>query len=1752
MAELAKEKKKRTVAKTRVTKKEKFFVELDVENFDDLIELQLRKKDFDEAIQEFRLTQNAIIELVQEAEVETEANESLKMDDRVMIVDLKYEKCRKRLKDADIESDNESEATSGEYQSNVSGSRRNNERNYRSFKLPEIALPSFSGKYDEWLDFRRQFESLIKNDTRISESMKFLYLRSCLKGDAKSLQCPEEKFEALWTALVNTYENKRYIINKHIAELRNIKVMTRNSGTDLREIINSCKKHVRAFLSFDFEMNPLNEAFLIQIVAEKIDYVIRNDYELSLEPTALPDWNKFVTYLEKRCNTLEAIELSKKNKLDNAERKTYDKKTNVSKKPNSKIFNNFTENDNQKIKLKCYYCHKNHYMTRCEGFEKLKITERWAKVRELELCSNCLNKGHSKEECTRFRCPLCNGKHNKLLHTDSEKSEEPSTSSQDNVHKNKNNNTTVNSNQFVSVSTYKKQILLGTALIWVFDRFGKRHLARCLLDNGAMSNVISENLAQKLGLRREKVQVSVGVINDVKMTVDHKIRGTIESRFNPFKRSLDFLIVSNISKELPLHPVDTEALKIPQDISLADENFYQPGRIDLLLGMEVYHELFDRKGDFIKLNGGLLIAENTELGYVISGKTSENTSNTTINSLFCGLISNEELHQDMRRFWDFDSMNTIKSLTMEEKAVEDQYMKTHFRYEDGRYGVYLPLNADIEDLGDSKEGAITQFLNLEKRLDKDIELKNAYESFLNEYLELNHMELYSEDVTDVSSEDHYFLPHHAVIKLSSSTTQLRVVFNGSYQTKKKKSINSCSFNGANVQNDYINILIKFRFLRYVFSCDVSKMFRQVRVHSSQRRYQLILWRSNSSQPIKVYKLCTVTYGMKSAMFLSTRSVKQLSIDETGYPLASEAILVDLFVDDFLSGADSLTKIIELKRQMIELMKKGQFELHKWCSNVPGLLDDIDESKQEVKKEIADTKSVKALGNLWDTENDSFIFDVNKDILVEKDFNKRNVLSDVAKYYDPLGATEPMKLVAKIFMQHLWQKEYGWDDRLDENDIKFWMKYRDELKDLKPLKLERFLLKDSDVKDLQIHGFSDASSMGYGACIYVRAINDSGNVVIGLLCSKSRVAPLVSHTIPRLELMGANLLAHLMNTVRKSIPSFVTYREYFWSDSNIVLHWIRMMSRSLKTFVSHKVAEIQELTDVNSWRHVTTDQNPADLVSRGLMPSEMQDNDLWWKGPSYLLKPENEWPISKVKLNDVEIPEVKVQIYNIIEAKSCELIAKYSSYRKMIRITALIYRFYSNMKKKIDGLEVVRGRLTISELNAANIRLICVVQAEVYSKEVQDLKNKRELNRKSSLLTLSPFMDKSGLIRVGGRLSRAPISFNQKHPIILPHNHKFTEILIKSFHEDNLHSGTQHILSFIRTKYWITHGRSAVKKQVKSCVRCFKMKPKLISQYMGDLPEVRLQPSFPFQKSAVDYCGPFTLKANPRGTIKSKGYVSVFQCLATRAIHLELAGDMTSDCFLNCLYRFVGRRGEVSDLYSDNGTNFKGAHNKLNDLHRLFEAQEFNMELGNWCEVKQVNWHFIPATCPHMGGTWESAVKLTKTLLVKFLSDAYLSYEEFSTVLCRIESILNSRPITKLTDDETDLNALTPGHLIIGRPLNELIEPDIGELNIGRLSRFQYLTKLKQDFWKRWTQDYLHQLQMRYKWHDKVKVRVGQIVIVKEDNIPSFNWILGRITELHSGSDNITRVVTLRTKKGEMRRHLAKLCYLPIKDNESEE
>ena len=434
----------------------------------------------------------------------------------------------------------------------------------------------------------------------------------------------------------------------------------------------------------------------------------------------------------------------------------------------------------------------------------------------------------------------------------------------------------------------------------------------------------------------------------------------------------------------------------------------------------------------------------------------------------------------------------------------------------------------------------------------------------------------------------------------------------------------------------------------------------------------------------------------------------------------------------------------------------------------------------------------------------------------------------------------------------------------------------------------------------------------------------------------------------------------------------------------------------------------------------------------------------------------------------------------------------------------------------------------------------------FSSEVRSLKLSKQVPVSSKLRQLNPFVDLRGILRVGGRLQKAEIPEQVKHQIILPHNNQLTELIIRHYHLQNLHAGFRLLFSTIQRQFWILRARDVIRHFVRKCVVCRKQRAETAYQLMGSLPSPRVNPGRPFLHCGVDYAGPYTIRQfKGKGGKTWKCYFALFVCMSTKACHLESVTELSTEAFIATFKRFISRRGPSSHMYSDCGTNFVGADN---EMKMLLESSNHNQLLNRHLTDQGITWHFNPASAPHQGGLWEAGVKSTKYHLKRVIGQNILTLEEFNTVLCQVEACLNSRPLCALSSDPSDFNVLTPGHFLIGEPLTAIPEPDLTEIKINKLSRWQHAQQIVQHFWRRWSSEYLTSLQQRFKWTSKrADLQVGDLVIVKEDNLPPNKWKMGRVILVHPGEDALVRVVTVKTGTGEVKRPVVKLCPILFND-----
>uniref|UniRef100_A0A2H1VWV5 SFRICE_018011 n=1 Tax=Spodoptera frugiperda TaxID=7108 RepID=A0A2H1VWV5_SPOFR len=421
--------------------------------------------------------------------------------------------------------------------------------------------------------------------------------------------------------------------------------------------------------------------------------------------------------------------------------------------------------------------------------------------------------------------------------------------------------------------------------------------------------------------------------------------------------------------------------------------------------------------------------------------------------------------------------------------------------------------------------------------------------------------------------------------------------------------------------------------------------------------------SDESNPIKTLRLKTVTYGLASATYLSTKCLSVLA-EDCDDQFIGNIIKRDHYVDDLVTGSNNESELLYIQRKVSDTLKSAGFKLRKFRSNSPSILSSsvID---QNVKVSLSE--STNTLGLNWNPKTDTLQISIvipNKSDVV----TKRSILSTSFKIFDPLGILSPCVIIPKMLLQSLWLNKNGWDEPVSSDILKSWNKFINNLSFLSDLQIPRSTLCEAP-SYIEIHTFSDASQVAYGACVYLRSHNLAGDVKVNLLCAKSKVAPLKPTTIPRLELCAALLAAKLCKTVTSSLRCEVN-RIIYWCDSSVVLSWLNGNSAKLKTFVANRVAEINELTDSSSWRYVPTDQNPADLISRGVSPDQITNLNLWWSGPNFLIQPECDWPYLNKLMNETDLPEMK-STSAVVQEPVTEIlkIDKFSSFLKLRRIFA---------------------------------------------------------------------------------------------------------------------------------------------------------------------------------------------------------------------------------------------------------------------------------------------------------------------------------------------------------------------------------------------------------------------------------------------------------------------------------------------------
>ncbi|GFU58837.1 integrase catalytic domain-containing protein [Trichonephila clavipes] len=958
----------------------------------------------------------------------------------------------------------------------------------------------------------------------------------------------------------------------------------------------------------------------------------------------------------------------------------------------------------------------------------------------LEKQARSLQGNHNVSSCKfTTSCRACKQRHHTVLHQfQSSPREIPVSNSNQNLAATSDQNVVqplaTSQEQFCLAGqmNYSNSILLSTAIVRVKNSQGQYVNCRALIDGGSQTSLITESCSKYLNLPfYESENTILGLDNKVAAYATKRVELQLSPHFSQDIFAVNALVVKELTCNLPNFIVSKFDWPHINGLQLADPSFYISRPVDMILGADVFFDLIL----YGKISGtkNQPSALNSKLGWLLSGKVSTacQSQKKVMSLINCHALL--DLQNQIAKFWEVESIPDASNLSEEDQRVEKFYLDHTRRNRDGRYVVSLPFKND-NALGDSKVQAKRRFFSLEKRLQANPELRDRYVKFMQDYEHLGHMQLVPNSELSKPSSKCFYLPHFGVVREQSETTKLRVVFDASAKTDSNLSLNDILHTGPKLQNELFNILLKFRCHRIALTGDIEKMFRQILVNEDDVEFQRIFWREIPEES----------------------TIQQLAEEEIKkFPEASKVALEDFYVDDLITGTNSKEDAKKLVSQVIELMKKGGFPIRKWASNESSVLESLPTQLRSSSGSlhIEEDHLMKILGIIWNSKEDTFRINISPPNEVRP--TKRQLLSTIAKIYDPLGFLSPTTIQLKILMQDIWKENISWDDPVTDCIFESWTQFKNQMKHLAEIQIPRYLAEDATAKRVLLIGFCDASQRAYAAVFYLRTELVTGKVHVSMITSKTRVAPVKSITLPRLELLAALLLSELYVVVLESLRKVIQIdKSFLFSDSQIVLDWLKSSPSRWKIFVANRISRIQKMTSEASWHHVKSQENPADCASRGIAASKLKVHKLWWSGPQWLSQDSLHFPsidLSTSCEEDVKCEEKSSTVLTNVSTSSqgsylLEIIAKYSSFSRLIRVIAWCKRYIKNCR-----LSRVTGVLTSKEVDDATKIVIQTVQESQFHSEIQLLNKKHPLPNSSKLLPLSIFLDTDGIIKVGGRL-----------------------------------------------------------------------------------------------------------------------------------------------------------------------------------------------------------------------------------------------------------------------------------------------------------------------------------------------------------------------------------------------------------------
>ena len=1605
-------------------------------------------------------------------------------------------------------------------------------------KIQPLELPVFKGEPRDYARFRREFIDTVER--RFSDSqVRCLYLQNqCLKGPAKELVRGLNTYTAVLDRLDKRYGQSSVIVGEVLRDLENLKV---SGEGEQKSILKICKFLQSAWDDLE-AVNSLNEF---------CNVVTLNTLEGKLMAATQVKWATEKSKLEEALSSAQVM-VKLKEFLDK-ERQIAENVMAMQGKLEGLVHDG---EPSGKEKGKGF--HEPSGKEKGKGFQKFtghvnEVGDGQLKGKQVKGCYRCGRPGHMVRDCKvprSIKCHQC-GEHGHMKFACQKgegKDEIKDVSADDKKVRFKDNEGKATDNKvgLMIANTGNSSLDVRLPVEVVCTEFGS---CNTLWDSGSTLNLVSKHWVKKNNLVGKKCRLQFRVVDGTTHDVDSRLYTmSLKARDGTRLVVRAYELDSIASPIIPMNVSRVASFLSGVGVEVQEEEIANPcGEVDLLLGGDclsvfpksetVVRNLCVMASDF-GVHKYFVAGSHDSLG--AAGMTervhsvcfSKSISISPLDDICSEAVNTMDTNRKKSMLLDFWSLEGLgvkpppicsnckncrfcsseaQQLTLKE-AQELDVIRYNLTYvaEKERWTTSYPFTRDPAVLRNNYYDALKALERRERKLMADKEIADLYDGQVKDFTSRGVLRKLNRNEIDAWTGPVRYVDHRHVIK-SGSTTPVRLVINSSFAHKGEPSLNSILMKGPKLLNCIFDILARWRMWPVAFVGDITKMYHNVSTGELEGHVRRLLWREyDTSRSPDVYVFQTVTFGDRPAGCIVMSALRRTaemfrSVDEK----AAEMIIRDSYMDDVVSGTLDKEEAIEAIENIQQIAGKGGFKFKKFTTSWTLDEPDFEESVLGIRWKVSDdTVSASMKVSNFPSE-------------FKGKWTKRQCWKYTSSFFDPLGFFVAITVRLKILMKNMFVgslKYKAWDTKLEEADQKKWDDVAADVERLDQVWLKRSCIpcKMTAQGRCWLVGFCDASQDALCAVIYCRYDNGCGDIGIYFFAAKTRVTPAKRETMPRLELCGALLLSRLMVKCRSCLTMSLV-QEYFLSDSKIVLGQLANTDRLMNDFVGIRVLEIRANSAEGLWAYVPSENNVADLGSRGVDSRSLPD--CWFEGPSWLMDSVSSWPVEVFQFSSINNG-----VFQVTEEKPVIDASRFSRLGKLHRVTAVCFLFLGS---KGNGKTQIR-----SAEERVKIPVEYIKKAESYwLRKVNE--NTVRLFHSGKLSSLRPSLVWSAegnyaQVVTSGRVgSFLKIGYDVEELPILDHSHPYVRLVLRDYHERE-HAGDDKVLWQVGSRFWIPQARKVIRGIRKSCIKCRIICRKLAGQIMAPLPNERVLPCPPWTNTGVDLFGPFECRDHIKKRMKVKVWGVIFTCLVTRAVHLDVTSAYGTDAVLQALRRFISLRGCPRQMFSDHGSQLVGCSKEVKFFKELV-----NWDLvEGWCTSEGISWKLFPPQGQHMNGCAESLIRITKKVLYQRLEGIVLTFEELLTVLYEVGNIINSRPLslyTKPGDDPLDGGPVTPNHLLLGRATSKI--PEFRFENVSITRRVKFLQELVRQFWMKWHVMVFPSLVPQYKWRVQERdVCEGDVVLLRDEAASPGDYKLGQVAGVKVSADGHVRSVTVRYVK----------------------